>query len=359
MLVHTGASYGGVDVYLANLVDLLKVEAELSFFCSNPQSRARLSKLGAKDVWISGKVSTGRVLNFILFALYMPILRFGGRIDTFWAQGGLGVFLLPWARLLGFHTVITRHSAINIEALGGFRGLKHRFIESVVWKTMRVARRVICVSETVAQGLRHIVPESRVSVIPNWVPVPDNTGSSRKNAERALNVLFVGRLERFKGGTILIEALRKLNCGGNVLASLTIVGEGQCRSEMEQLATGLPVKFVGFQPDTQDFYEHADLFVNPSTNPCEGMPLTSLEAMSYGLPCIFSDIPQNREIVGHSSSALLFRSGDTLDLSAKLELCARSQDLLQRLGRQARKAFTERFCPAVASLQYLKALGLT
>lgn len=358
LLVHTGASFGGVDVYLGNLVSLLRNEAELCFFCSNPHSSRRLATLGARDVWFSGAASIGRIFKLPLFALYLPILRFRSNVDTFWAHGGIGVLLLPWARMLGFHTVLTRHGAMNIEALGGLRGLKHRLVEFLSWKAMRFSHRVICVSETVAQTLRELISEDRLSVIPNWVPVPDLTNHGNEPGKRSLNVLFVGRLEKFKGGNLLIEALRKLNSECEGTASLTIVGEGQCRDEMARLAAGLPVRFVGFQPDPRRFYERADLFVNPSTNPCEGMPLTSLEAMSYGLPCIFSDIPQNREIVGDHASALLFRSGDADELAATLALCASSRELQNALGKRARKTIMERFCPTIANTRYLESLQM-
>lgn len=359
MLIHTGASDGGVDVYLANLVSLLKEEADLSIFCSNPEGRAKLVALGAAEVSIPWAVSNNRILNLLFFALYMPVLRFKTNIDTFWPQGGLGALLVPWARVLGFHTVLTRHSAMNTEELGGWRGLRHRLIEAVVWKALRVAHRVICVSETVAKGLRGSIPQDRIVVIPNWVPVPNQSRQIIPELRtRTLNVLFVGRLEIFKGGTLLIDALRRVNQQGTTKASLTIVGEGQCRDQMERLAEGLPVEFAGFQADPAPFYQRADLFVNPSTNPCEGMPLTSLEAMSHGLPCIFSDIPQNCEIVGSEPAALLFRTGDVIDLSAKLEMCANSCALLEGLGRSARKVISERFCPDVASHRYSEALGL-
>jgi galacturonosyltransferase len=246
---------------------------------------------------------------------------------------------------------------MDVESLGGFRGLKHWVMEGISWKLMRFASRVICVSETVAEGVRHIVPIDKVSAIPNWVPLQEYP-QSHAHSHDGLNVVFVGRLEKFKGGHLLIEALRILNERSDSHLSLTVVGDGKFRAEMERLASGLTVHFVGFQSDPTPFYRQADVFVNPSCNPCEGMPLTSLEAMSHGLPCIFSDIPQNLEIAESHASALLFKNGDIEDLAAKLELCVHSTALLEDLGARARREISERYCPEAANSRYLQALAI-
>ena len=80
------------------------------------------------------------------------------------------------------------------------------------------------------------------------------------------------------------------------------------------MALGVPnVRFVGFQRNLREFYERADIFVMPSLGP-EGLPMTSLEAMAHGLPCIFSDLPVHHEITDHGKGAYLFRSGEVESL---------------------------------------------
>ena len=64
-----------------------------------------------------------------------------------------------------------------------------------------------------------------------------------------------------------------------------------------------------------EIYTHAGLFVLPSYY--EGLPIVLLEAMSYGLSCIVSDIPANREV--ELAEDRYFAPGDIKGLSAKLE----------------------------------------
>ena len=63
-------------------------------------------------------------------------------------------------------------------------------------------------------------------------------------------------------------------------------------------------------------YSHTGLFVLPSY--CEGLPIVLLEAMSYGLPVLVSDIPANTEV--ELPAERYFRCGDVDDLKEKMEI---------------------------------------
>ena len=89
-------------------------------------------------------------------------------------------------------------------------------------------------------------------------------------------------------------------------------------------------------------YRGADIFVLPSVS--EGMSNALLEAMSYGLLVLASDIPENRSVIQHGKDGLLFRQGDSEDLARKLEsLVANVDGSAQRLARAARDTAQRRF----------------
>ena len=69
---------------------------------------------------------------------------------------------------------------------------------------------------------------------------------------------------------------------------LTIVGDGPLRADLELQAKGLPrIAFAGWQQDPGFYYRSADLFVLASDY--EGFPVSLLEALWYGVPCVSTE----------------------------------------------------------------------
>jgi glycosyltransferase involved in cell wall biosynthesis len=148
-----------------------------------------------------------------------------------------------------------------------------------------------------------------------------------------------------------MRRLDSAGLGGRL--SLTIVGEGRYREDLEKEAMGLNVTFMGFQEDPTPYYLSADVFVNPSIGP-EGLPLVSLEAMSHGLTCILSDLPVHKEITNDGRAALLFRAGDVDDLTRRLENLLSSQQLFEHYGSSARQQIETWHVASRARERYLK-----
>ncbi len=103
---------------------------------------------------------------------------------------------------------------------------------------------------------------------------------------------------------------------------LVIVGkadheEGYSRALKEKAGRNKDIVLTGFLTGKplQELYSHAGLFVLPSYY--EGLPIVLLEAMSYGLSCIASDIPANRNM--ELSDDRFFKAGDVNAIAAKIE----------------------------------------
>jgi len=130
-------------------------------------------------------------------------------------------------------------------------------------------------------------------------------------------VLFAARLVPEKGAHHLIRAFRRLATEH----SLVIAGEASASSgywrQLLNLAEGdRRIKFIGRVQGRllEELFSNAALFVQPSE--LEGLSIGLIEGMSYGIPCLASDIPENREVVG--STGLLFRNKDVDDLERRL-----------------------------------------
>jgi glycosyltransferase involved in cell wall biosynthesis len=110
----------------------------------------------------------------------------------------------------------------------------------------------------------------------------------------------VGRLARSKGFDVLIRAFRDAALPG---ARLVLVGEGRERAELEALARGLPVRFLGFRADAKDFYQAFDLFVSPSRSEPLGRVL--FEALDAGTPVLATRTQGPSEILARYPGRLV------------------------------------------------------
>jgi len=214
--------------------------------------------------------------------------------------------LVPFAKILGLKVVMTNHGpdydrqkwgrfAKGILRLGEYFGSK--------W-----ANKVISISKTISDNLTFKY-NCLSEIIPNGVVVPEICETSqilkKFGLEKRKYVLAIGRFVPEKGFHDLIEAFCNLKAydlqfkANNM--KLAIVGNAdhednyskELRAKSEGVVDVILTGQLTGQP-LQELYSHAGLFILPSYH--EGLPIVLLEAMSYGLSCIASDIPANREV---------------------------------------------------------------
>jgi glycosyltransferase involved in cell wall biosynthesis len=141
-----------------------------------------------------------------------------------------------------------------------------------------------------------------VEVIPNGVSRPEPAASSGALGRFGLvpgkYLLTVGRLVPEKRQTDVIRAFARAAPPGWRLA---IVGAADTKSDysdtVERMAREVPgVVWAGLQTglSLRELYSNAGAFILASSH--EGLPIVLLEALSFGLLCLASDIPANREV---------------------------------------------------------------
>ena len=216
-------------------------------------------------------------------------------------------------RLMGRKTIVQSHGHEYQRASWGPMATKFfHFAEKYAFK---FANKITSVSKELKSDYEKIY-DRNVKYIPNGIsaaqPLPANAikkaGALEKNY-----ILFLGRISREKGIHYLIEAYQKLN------TSMQLVIVGQQREgdtyleELKALAKGNPnILFPGVATGDlwSEWYSNAGIFVLPSE--IEGLPISLLEAMSFGNCCLTSDIPANREALGNAGATFKNTNVDSL-----------------------------------------------
>ncbi|MCX5683135.1 MAG: glycosyltransferase family 4 protein [Planctomycetota bacterium] len=220
------------------------------------------------------------------------------------------------ARFRGAHCLLQAHSVAQNSPQWGTTG-------SVVLRMLEeLAVRSCNTITAVSPALRdHFIQRygREVLVIPPGVdlkPCLPPEEIRRWGLTRNSYILYVGRLSMEKGADLLINAFRALSTP----LRLVIVGDSHdasYKTRLTALAQNDPrIRFIGFAGGRllQELYSNARLFVLPSL--LEGLSLALLEAMSYSLPCLVSDIPENLTVL--DDAGFTFRSGDARSLSERL-----------------------------------------
>ena len=205
----------------------------------------------------------------------------------------------PLARILGMKVVVTTHGP-------DYERKKWTLPAKVFMKFcermgMVYANEVITISKNISEDIQN--KYGRVSaVIPNGVNIPKPADTdeyiNKYGLSRRKYILAVGRFVPEKGFDDLIEAYLQ---GNYKEWKLVIVGdadhEDKYSRNLKAKADGhTNIVLTGFLKGQalHELFSHAGLFVLPSYY--EGLPIVLLEAMSYGLSCIASDIQANRNV---------------------------------------------------------------
>jgi glycosyltransferase involved in cell wall biosynthesis len=331
---------GGIETHAENLCPILielgyEVEAITRAPYMPKGLEAQWKGIKMIPIWSPKTKQLEAVVHSILGVLYAGLIS---RPDILHIQGIGPAIVTPLAKFFGLKVVVTHHGPDYDRQKWGALG---RGVLKIGERWgMRFADHRVVISEVI----RNIVQNKYgliSSVIPNGVRLPelpkDQSTLARFKLEAGKYVLIVSRIVPEKRQIDLIHAFSRLSLAD---WKLVLVGASDHPDEytrsVEAAADSTPrVVRAGFQSgeNLRQLYAFAGLFVLPSSH--EGLPIALLEALSYGLPVIASDIPANIE-VGLSSDSY-FQVGNINSLTDAMQQKIESG----LLGESQREAIRE------------------
>ena len=199
---------------------------------------------------------------------------------------------------------------------------------------------VEAVSESTARDLvRRGFDRARIIVIPNGVDLDDFAPDPAEPPFDVPTALYLGRLKRYKGIPLILEAIGRL-AGEGVAIRLLIAGRGDAEPELRERVDALGiadrVEFLGFVPEKEKKRLLRKAWVHVFTSPKEGWGISNLEAAACGTPTVASDSPGLRDSVQDGRTGFLVPHGDTAALAERIRRVIQDPDLRARLGAGAR-----------------------
>ena len=265
--------------------------------------------------------------------------------------GPIGLAALAIARILRLPVYGTYHTALPqyARALTG-----ESIIEDLTWRYMRWYYEQMDVIYAPSESTRDELVEKgiradKVQVYPRGIDIEKfhparGNGLIKKTwkiPEKALKLLYVGRISREKNMHVLAEAFRQLAVTFSDV-HLVMVGDGPYLENMKQALAGTPCTFTGYlEGDTLSaVYAACDLFVFPSTTDTFGNVI--LEAQASGLPVIVTDEGGPHENMLSGRTGLVVPGNSVQGLVDGLRHLAAQPQTLARMKTAARQYMEDR-----------------
>lgn len=205
---------------------------------------------------------------------------------------------------------------------------------------------VVTVSESTRDDLerRGLVP-SRFDVVPNGIDLDHFRPGPEEERYEEPTLVFVGRLNRYKGLDLVIRALALLRERG-LAPRFLVAGSGEERDRLEGLAARLgvadQVSLLGYVSEERKLELFRRSWVHVLASEKEGWGLSVLEAGACRTPTVASDAPGLREAVVDGRTGVLVPHGDVAALAGSLARLMDDHGLRRALGAGARR-YAERF----------------
>ncbi|SFJ38941.1 Glycosyltransferase involved in cell wall bisynthesis [Terrisporobacter glycolicus] len=185
-----------------------------------------------------------------------------------------------------------------------------QFIQNNIVKLNKNLKNIIIISDFSFNVLRENLGDNK-NIKKIYNPIDKVDSRSNRLLEADDYYLYVGRVSKEKGVELFCQSISELGYKG------VVVGDGD---ELHYLKKKYPkIEYAGWQKKEviDKYMRNAKALVFPSLW-YEGAPLTILEAMSVGLPCIVSDVCAGKEFIEDKKNGLLFKGGCKDDLKNKL-----------------------------------------
>jgi glycosyltransferase involved in cell wall biosynthesis len=330
---------GGIETHAEHLYPrLVALGCSVDVICRTPYVDLEKRHFGAvrlRHIWSPQRPGLEAFVHSLLGVIYAGF----SRPDILHIHGIGPAAVTPLARLFGLRVVVTHHGPdYDRDKWGPVARAALRFGERM---GMRYANARIVISKVIADLVRSRHGQDSV-LIPNGVIIPELKQDAEHvhafGLEPGKYFLQVSRIVPEKRQLELIEAFRLARPAGWKLALVGGLGADSYSKRVRAAAAetdGVVLTDFLTGAPLQQVYSHAGAFVLPSSH--EGLPIAMLEALSYGLPVIASDIPANLEVGLEPDS--YFPLGDVAELARSLERMAANSKIVE--SREARRRWVE------------------
>lgn len=265
----------------------------------------------------------------------------GGWIPVFYT---LSQFLIKHQRKL----IITPHGAYNVVAMKKNRWIKKLYFHCFEKQVLKSANKIHCIGKTEVVGLHKIYKTNKVVLVPYGFELLKD--SVKFFIGKDIIFGYIGRLDLYtKGLDVMIDAFEDF-LNKYASAQLWIIGEGKDRAVIQNIINSKKlnskIRLLGgkFGKEKNILFQQMDVFLHPSRN--EGLPVSILEAASFGKPCVVSIYTNIAEQLVSYNAGLVFPDYNYLEMSHAMQtlyMVWTEKSLFLEMGENAQQMVRREF----------------
>ena len=323
IVVTRSDTIGGVHMHIFDKIKVLELQnVEYKILVGGNSQGIFIDKLKSLNIpyeicpFLYRKISLINDIKALLF-----IIRYlkKNRASLIWGHSSKAGILI---RLASIFTNIPSVFTIHGWSFSSTRNKLIKFIYLFIEKLLLNSSKLnifVCEYDYLI-GLKNNLKSKRFKIIHNSCDKKSKFKKTRNNIKK-IKFVMVARLDKQKDHVTVIKAFREINKKYKNW-EIIFAGDGPLKEELEKIVVsyGLSknIKFLGFVSNINDLLEQSDVFILASH--WEGFPITIVEAISYGLPIVVSDVCGSKEAVLNKLNGLIFDEGDYIQLQQNLEI---------------------------------------
>lgn len=342
LMITVRADFGGGPEHLYQLITNLPPNVKV--YIAAPEDKPyyqRFSSVAGRENLIA--IPHRKFTVYTLFRIISFLRR--NKIDYVHSHGkGAGIYSRALSLLTGIPVIHTFHG-IHVENTTSIKNKMYIMLERVLSK---FTLRIIAVSKgeyDKAIKLK-IAHPSKISIIENGVPLPNEKVNALIFTRKPHNILAITRFDNAKNTELLIpviDALIELKEIGNF--HFIILGKGETeqsfRQKVEEKEYSNYITFAGTSSNPSEYYLKSFCYI--STSKWEGLPLAVMEAMSYGLPVLATDVRGNNDLIDHGLSGFLYQLDKPARAASILTELSRNHELWLRVSGESERKIKSRY----------------
>lgn len=275
-----------------------------------------------------------RLLAILIFRRVELVHCHAAMYGSFWRKSIFAIL----ARRFKVPVILHLHGS----EMRKFHAAQKPIVQRLIVRQLTRATRVVVLAESWRSYIHEISPEARIIVVPNYIGLPDPVERTLRDKT---TLAFLGVIGERKGIYDLLAAMAKARERVPGI-SLLVGGNGEienARKVAADLGVSDCVTFLGWVDGTKraEILKFADVYALPSYN--EGLPMSLLEAMSYGLPVLTTPVGGIPELVTDGVEGILVEPGNVNAIAEAIVKFANDRVWREDAGKAGRKRIAENY----------------